>query len=203
MHLQLEPGWFTSTGNTRDWSLSELPCPTGEGFVTISGCGTAIIAAASGKEDSSGDGNSGPGTSGGDPGGLPNLPNLAGKAAEDSGSLSIEGECFSASQKAVAQDLGSKGKNVVLREATGIGRTSDLNRTPYDVYTPEAGTSIRNILSNAASKWTQVNGGGIVIDLSNTDLGVLDFGDSPLARVNGFVNSWGWNSAVRSALLWR
>jgi hypothetical protein len=56
---------------------------------------------------------------------------------------------------------------------------------------PEAGTSIRNILSNAASKWTQVNGGGVVIDLSNTDLGVLDFGDSPLARVNGFVNSWG------------
>jgi hypothetical protein len=69
----------------------------------------------------------------------------------------------------------------VLREATGIGRTSDLvvNGTPYDVYTPEAGTNIRNILSNAASKWTQVNGGGVVIDLSNTDLGVLDFGDSP------------------------
>jgi hypothetical protein len=137
MHLQLEPRWFTSTGNTSDGSLLELPCLTVEGFGTISGCGTAIIAAASGKEDSNGDGSSGPGASGDDPSDLLNLPNLAGKAAEHSGSLSIEGERFSASEKAVAQDLPSKGKNVV-REATGIGHTSDLvvNGTPYDVYTP-------------------------------------------------------------------
>lgn len=66
-----------------------------------------------------------------------------------------------------------------------------VDGTPYDTYSPEAGTSVRNILSNAASKWTQVNGGGVVIDLSGTDLTASDFGDNALARVNGFVNSWG------------
>jgi Contact-dependent growth inhibition CdiA C-terminal domain len=189
LNTQLNESFF-STGNTSEGDLLDGLCPTEEGFVIISGCGT-INAAASGKEDSSEGGSSGPGANGDDPSDLLNLPNLAGKAAEDSGSLSIEGERFSASERAVAQDLASKGKKLVLREATGIGRTSDLvvNGTPYDVYTPEAGTSIRNILSNVASKWTQVKGGGVVIDLSNTDLGVLDFGDSPLA--NGFVNSWG------------
>jgi hypothetical protein len=114
-------------------------------------------------------------------------------AGEELGSLSIEGEVFSASEKAVAQSLADQGNRVVLREATGIGRTSDLlvNGTPYDVYTPEAGTTVRNILSSVASKWTQVNGGGVVVDLGNTELGAADFGDSALARVNGFVNSWG------------
>jgi hypothetical protein len=116
-----------------------------------------------------------------------------GGAAEEAGSLSIEGEGFSASEKAVAENLASQGRNVVLREATGVGRTSDLlvDGTPYDVYTPEAGTSVRNILSNVASKWTQVNGGGVVVDLGSTDLTASDFGGNALARVNGFVNSWG------------
>lgn len=62
---------------------------------------------------------------------------------------------------------------------------------PYDVYTPEAGTSVRNTLSHVASKWTQVNGGGVVVDLGSTDLTASDFGGNALARVNGFVNSWG------------
>jgi hypothetical protein len=39
-------------------------------------CCRTINAAASGKEDSSGDGSSGPATGGDDPSGLPNLPNL-------------------------------------------------------------------------------------------------------------------------------
>jgi hypothetical protein len=110
-----------------------------------------------------------------------------------SGNLTIDGEGFSASEKAVAQYPARHGNDVVLREATGVERTSDLlvNGTPYDVYTPEAGTSVRNVLSNVASKWTQVHGGGVVVDLSNTDLGASDFGDNALARVNGFVNSWG------------
>jgi hypothetical protein len=92
-----------------------------------------------------------------------------------------------------SQDLASQGKDVLLREATGVGRTSDLvvNGVEYDVYTPEAGTSVRNILSNTASKWTQVNGGGVVVDLGNTELRASDFGDNALARVNGFVNSYG------------
>jgi hypothetical protein len=52
-----------------------------------------------------------------------------------------------------------EGSSVVLREADpAAGRMSDLlvNGTPYDVYTPEGGTSVRNILSEAASKFTQV-----------------------------------------------
>ena len=108
------------------------------------------------------------------------------------GALEVIGDGFSASEKAVAQWLADQGDNVILREATGIGRTSDLlvNGTPYDVYTPEAGTSIRNILSNAAGKWTQVNGGGVVIDLNDTGLSAADFGDA-LARVNGFIRAWG------------
>jgi hypothetical protein len=120
---------------------------------------------------------------------------LLGQGAERSGSLSIEGSSddFSASEKAVAQELVSQGKNVILREPSGVDRTSDLlvDGTPYDVYTPNDGTSVRNILSNVASKWTQVNGGGVVVDLSNTNLSASDFGDNPLARVNGFINSYG------------
>ena len=65
-----------------------------------------------------------------------------------------------------------------------------VNGVQWDTYTPEAGTSIRNILSETAGKWTQVRGGGVVIDLSNTGLQASDFGNA-LARVNGFVNSWG------------
>jgi hypothetical protein len=41
--------------------------------------------------------------------------------------------------------------------------------------------------------WTQVNGGGVVVDLSDTGLSSADFGDNALSRVNGFVNSWGGN----------
>ena len=109
------------------------------------------------------------------------------------GSLKIVGEGFSTSEKAVAQNLADQGQNVVLRDASGVQRMSDLlvNGTPYDVYTPEADTSVRNILSNVASKWTQVKGGGVVIDLSNTGLAASDFGENRLARVNGFVKSWG------------
>jgi hypothetical protein len=51
--------------------------------VTISGCGTIVKAAASGKEDSSGDGSSGPGASGDDPSDLLNLPNLAREIGEE------------------------------------------------------------------------------------------------------------------------
>jgi hypothetical protein len=66
---------FTGTGDTSDGSLSGLPCPTGEDFVTTRGCGTLNVAA-SGKEGSSGDGSSNPGASSDDPGGLLNLPYL-------------------------------------------------------------------------------------------------------------------------------
>jgi YD repeat-containing protein len=109
------------------------------------------------------------------------------------GSLEVVGDGFSASEKVSSSVPCGSSQDVVLREATGIGRTSDLlvNGTPYDVYTPAEGTSVRNILSRAASKWTQVDGGGVVIDLSNTGLSAADFGSDALAKVNSFINSWG------------
>jgi hypothetical protein len=124
--------------------------------------------------------------------GLAAGPGDAAALAPEPGSLDVVGSGFSSSEKSVAQFLSSQGRNVVLREATGVGRTSDMlvNGVPYDTYTPEFGTSVRNILSEAASKWTQVRGGGVVIDLSNTGLQASDFGNA-LARVNGFINSWG------------
>jgi hypothetical protein len=82
MHIQYEYSNSTSTGGNSDGSLLEVPCPTGEGFVTISGCSTIAKAAASGKEDSSGDESGSPGVSGGDPSDLLNLPNLAEKVRE-------------------------------------------------------------------------------------------------------------------------
>jgi len=93
-----------------------------------------------------------------------------------------------------ADEMARRGNSVVLRTANPkAGRMSDLlvNGTPYDVYTPEGGTSLRNLLSNTASKWRQVNGGGVVVDPRNTGFSASDFGSNPLGRMNGFVNSWG------------
>jgi hypothetical protein len=118
---------------------------------------------------------------------------LAG-AADTAGIVTYEGGGFSASELDAADEMARRGNSVVLRTADPkAGRMSDLlvNGTPYDVYTPEAGTSVRNVLSNTASKWTQVNGGGVVVDLRNTGLSASDFGNNPLVSVNGFVNSWG------------
>jgi RHS repeat-associated protein len=115
------------------------------------------------------------------------------EAADAAGIVTYEGGGFSASELDAASSMARNGNSVVLRTADPkAGRMSDLlvNGTPYDVYTPEAGTSVRNILSNTASKWTQVNGGGVVVDLRGTGLSASTFGNA-LARVNGFVGSWG------------
>lgn len=108
----------------------------------------------------------------------------------------ISGEGFTPAELNAASYLYKQGGNyVVLRTAVGTragGGTSDLlvNGTRWDVYTPEADTSVRNIMSTAAGKWTQVHGGGVFIDLSNTGLSAVDMGNA-LARINGFINSWG------------
>jgi hypothetical protein len=75
LNIQYNESFF-STGNTSEGDLLEGLCPTEEGFVIISGCGT-INAAASGKEDSSEGGSSSPGASSDDPSDLLNLANLA------------------------------------------------------------------------------------------------------------------------------
>jgi hypothetical protein len=75
LNIQYNESFF-STGNTSEGDLLEGLCPTEEGFVIISGCGT-INAAASGKEESSEGGSSSPGASSDDPSDLLNLANLA------------------------------------------------------------------------------------------------------------------------------
>lgn len=59
------------------------------------------------------------------------------------------------------------GNNVILRPATGQGRVSDLlvNGLPYDVYTPQAGTSMDNVLRAILAKDSQAQ--GVVLDLRN------------------------------------
>lgn len=102
------------------------------------------------------------------------------------GGLQIVGEGFSASERAVAQQLASQGRNVVLRQAdSAAGRTSDLllDGIPYDVYTPTT-ENIDRIVSSIASKGSQVRGGGVVLDLSKSPLTPSDVGNI-LPRVQG------------------
>ena len=108
--------------------------------------------------------------------------------ATEAGTLTMSGQGFSASEQRVAQLLADGGENVVLREATGVGRTSDLlvNGVPYDVYTPTTG-NIDRIVSAVASKGSQVQGGGIIIDLSQSPLTVAPLGNI-LPRVQGVTS---------------
>jgi len=160
------------TGNLWDWLKKHWKLLTSAGLVALAmACGVATA-----EEDES---------------------SICGKlrgSPAKGGSLTVVGSGFSASEKAAAEWLASLGRKVVLREATGGTRTSDLivDGVPYDVYTPKAGTSIRNILSKSASKWSQVRGGGVVIDLANTKLTSADFGGEgrALAHVNSFIKSW-------------
>lgn len=69
--------------------------------------------------------------------------------------------------------------------------TSDLlvDGVAWDVYSPTS-RSVNNILTNVAKKHSQVNGGGVIVDLSGTGLSAGQFGNA-LARVNGMIGSWG------------
>ncbi len=107
------------------------------------------------------------------------------------GGLIIVGSQFSESELFAAETLYERGFFVILREAPvgpATSRTSDLliNGIRYDVYTPNAGTSVKNILNRTASMWTQVRGGGVVIDLSRSGHTQAEFGDA-LASVNSFI----------------
>jgi hypothetical protein len=123
---------------------------------------------------------------------------VADTAEEAAGSLSIVGSPGE-TEVAVGRLLADQGREVVvLEEDSSAGRMADLlvDGTPYDVYTPEAGTSVRSVLTAAARKFTQVgDGGGIVINLQDSDLSASDFGDNALARVNGFIRSWGYGDS--------
>jgi hypothetical protein len=79
---------------------------------------------------------------------------------------------FSASERAAAQHLYEQGYDVTLRSAVGArgaGGTSDLlvNGVSWDVYTPTT-NNVNAIVSATARKGSQVPGGGVIIDLSQT-----------------------------------
>jgi hypothetical protein len=102
------------------------------------------------------------------------------------GKLKIdEGGDFSESERRVAQQLADEGRDVHLRVPTGRGRTSDLvvDGVPWDVYTPQTSNPDR-IISAIASKGSQVEGGGVVIDLSQTTVTRDQLGNV-LERVRG------------------
>ena len=85
--------------------------------------------------------------------------------------------------------ISSAKNNVVLREATGVGRTSDclLDGVACDVCTPTTG-SLDRIVSTIASKGSQVNGGGVVLDLSLSPLSTVDVAEL-LTRVRGVTKN--------------
>jgi hypothetical protein len=104
------------------------------------------------------------------------------------GTLRIAGNGFSSSEQRMAQLLYEQGNDVVLRQATGAGRTSDLlvNGVAYDVYTPTTG-NVNAIVSAIAKKGSQVNGGGVVLDLSSSPLTPSQVGNL-LPRVQGVTD---------------
>jgi Contact-dependent growth inhibition CdiA C-terminal domain len=105
------------------------------------------------------------------------------------GRLSVVGGGFSDSERFAAEELRRAGREVVLREATGRERTSDLlvDGIPYDVYTPRT-SNINRIVSAISSKSSQVRGGGVVLDLTHTVLTKEDM-TSVLPRVRGVTTS--------------
>ena len=103
--------------------------------------------------------------------------------------LEVIGDGFSASERSAAEFVADQGRNVVLREATGVGRMSDLlvDGVPYDVYSPRTG-NLDRIVGAIAEKGSQVRGGGVVLDLSGSPLTASDVGDL-LARVQGVTGN--------------
>jgi RHS repeat-associated protein len=176
--MLLDPAYFTIVAYTNELAAANSGCSTlttlKYGLETLLGVAATVTVA---------DGGGGSVLSKLDEITTPKLPI---SAAE--GSLQVIGEGFSDSELYAARTLSAQGRNVVLREATGVGRTSDLlvDGVPYDVYTPTTG-SLDNIVSAIASKGSQVNGGGVVLDLSRSPLTSVDRA-ALRARVRGVTN---------------
>ncbi|MER7008585.1 polymorphic toxin-type HINT domain-containing protein [Dactylosporangium sp. NPDC000555] len=94
-------------------------------------------------------------------------------AGPNLGSLRVSAANPSASEVAAAQHMAARGSNVVLRDPVGSRgtATSDLlvDGVQWDVYTPTTG-NVSRIVSAVASKGSQVQGGGVIIDLSRTSV---------------------------------
>nr|WP_272917939.1 polymorphic toxin-type HINT domain-containing protein [Actinomadura rayongensis] len=90
------------------------------------------------------------------------------------GFLTITAANPSPSEIKAAAFMAGLGKRVELRDPVGTragGLTSDLlvDGVPWDVYTPTTG-NVNRIISAVASKGSQVQGGGVIIDLSRTSV---------------------------------
>jgi RHS repeat-associated protein len=103
----------------------------------------------------------------------PRPPAVANRST--AGSLEIRGRGFSESEMGSAQILAGRGYSVVLRQASGTQRMSDvlLDGIAYDIYTPTT-PNVAAVVSAVASKGNQVAGGGVVIDVSRTSLTATD-----------------------------
>ena len=91
----------------------------------------------------------------------------------DPGLLKIEASNPSASEVSAAEYMAGQGNRVLLRDPVGPrgSATSDLlvNGEQWDVYTPTTGNASR-FVSAVASKGSQVRGGGVIIDLSQSSV---------------------------------
>ncbi len=120
--------------------------------------------------------------------------------APQGGKLTVTAKNPSASEREAAQYLADQGNQVTLRPPVGTkadGGTSDLivNGVRWDVYTPNS-RNVKAILSKTAKKFTQVHGGGVIVDLRYTGLSEVDFGPDPLKRINGLIKSWGHSDFI-------
>ncbi|MCO5973359.1 CdiA C-terminal domain-containing protein [Actinoallomurus soli] len=127
-----------------------------------------------------------------------NFNATVGKALEDEmaaadgvkseGNLSITAANPSDSEVKAAEYLAAQGHEVILRDPVGTragGMTSDLlvDGERWDVYTPKSSNPNR-IVSAVASKGSQVHGGGVILDLSQTSVTPEDLGNIQ-ARIAG------------------
>jgi hypothetical protein len=120
----------------------------------------------------------------------------------DIGLLEITATNPSASEIRAAEEMAGAGSRVTLRDPVGTragGGTSDLvvDGVLWDVYSP-TGTSINSMLGKIAKKYSQVHGGGVIVDLRGTGLSAADFGGAAeaLRRVNGMIKSWGKDELI-------
>ncbi|WP_406637274.1 hypothetical protein [Amycolatopsis sp. WGS_07] len=113
------------------------------------------------------------------------------------GFLDITATRASASEIRAAEEMASDGARVELRDPIGTraeGQTSDLvvDGVLWDVITPKTNI-VKNVVSRIAGKYSQVHGGGVIVDLGPSGLTEADFGGAAKALdwANSMISSWG------------
>ncbi len=136
------------------------------------------------------------------PAGVENLP---GNRRPGRGTLTLDGTRFTPEERASAEFLRDEGYTVVLREPESTtragGGTSDLkvNDQRWDIYSPQSGTGVQDIVNTMAGKARQVgrHSGGVLVNLRNTRLTPVDVeryignqqrrGNNPLRSLRNWV----------------